>query len=119
MICRNREAGLRGVAHGGVALLWKESAVGFKRVDVKNPQDFEVLVCAGSIPGQTRKLVVVSCYLPPNYKRSRGEAGLEHISDVIVAMKQRFTDPYLVVTGDFNETGPLHRLNLHQHVKNN
>ena len=65
--------------------------------------DFEVMVAAGSVKGHTRKMVVVGCYLPPGYAPGQGEEALQHISDVLVHVKQRFTDPYIIVTGDFNQ----------------
>ena len=48
MIALNREAAENGICYGGVALVWKESFGVFKRIDIKNPDRFEVLVCAGS-----------------------------------------------------------------------
>ena len=69
VLWRNRKANPRGVAYGGVALVWKEGEIEFKRVDIKNPEEYEV-IGAGRIPGQKRKLVLVCCYLPPNYNKN-------------------------------------------------
>ena len=103
MICRNREPGRNGVAHGGVALVYRNNISDFKKICVPNPGNFEILPCIGTIRGHSRKMVVVSCYLPPNYPTRRGKEALEYITNVIVQIKRKYTDPYLVVTGDFNQ----------------
>ena len=89
LLTRNRsEAAANGVTYGGVAVLWKAGACNLKSLDFPNPLDFEVLLAAGRIKGHTRKLVVMSCYLPPGYVKARGEAALEHISDAVVHVKR-------------------------------
>ena len=105
MICRNREPGRSGVAHGGVALVVRNNVSDFKKISVPNPGNFEILPCIGTIRGHSRKMVVVLCYLPPNYPTRRGKEALEYITNVIVQIKRKYTDPYLVVTGDFNQWG--------------
>ena len=64
---------------------------------------FEVLVAAGSIKGLKRKLVVIAAYLPPSYKRQRGEAALNYIEEVVIEVKRCFKDPYVAIMGDFNQ----------------
>ena len=49
------------------------------------------------------KTVVLACYIPPGYKKKRGEAALEHVSDVITEIKRRFKDPFIMIGGDFNQ----------------
>ena len=72
LLCRNRTPNANGVAYGGVSLLWKEGSIDFKEIELKNPQEYEVLAAAGSVPGQRRKMVILGCYIPPNYVKSRG-----------------------------------------------
>ena len=103
LICRNRAVNSRGVAHGGVAISYKTNACNMKEVDLPNPDDFEVIVAAGSIPGYCRKLIVVACYLPPGYTVPRGNAALAYIEDVIIEIKRRYRDPFIVIGGDFNQ----------------
>ena len=44
ILYRNREAlASNGVSYGGVAVLWKECFGTFKKVEVKNPEHYEVL----------------------------------------------------------------------------
>ena len=103
MICRNRAANSRGFSHGGVAMIYQTGSCNFSRVDLLNPAEFEVLVCAGTIPGHSRKMIVVSCYIPPGYDVARGKACLEYIADVVLEMKRKYKEPYLVISGNFNQ----------------
>ena len=71
MLCKNRQpTASNGVCYGGVAIPWKETAGLFRRVEVHNPESHEVLVAAGSLRGQKRRLVVVACYMPPNLTKN-------------------------------------------------
>ena len=65
-------------------------------------EDFELLVCAGSMRGHTRKVCLVAAYLPPNYTCVKANQALDKITDIVVALKRRFTDPYIIIAGDFN-----------------
>ena len=58
---------------------------------------------AGTIKGRTRKLLVLACYIPPSYSRQKGNGALDYIENIIIELKRRYTDPYIVVTGDFNQ----------------
>ena len=100
---RNRPLNNHGVSHGGVVILYKETACQLKQLDIKNPEEFEILVASGSIRGHARKLVVFAIYLLPNYKKERADRALSYITDLVITMKRRFNDPYLVLAGDFNQ----------------
>ena len=103
ILARNRDENGRGVSYGGVAVLWRETLGTFNTVKLKNPQSYEVLAAAGSIKGHKRKLVVVAAYIPPGYDSLRGKGALDFIENTIIEVKRRFTDPYIVVAGDFNQ----------------
>ena len=103
MVTKNRQALENGVAYGGVAVLWKSNAIKFKEIEMKNPDTFEILACVGTVRGHSRKLIVVACYLPPNYDKKRGAQALSYITDSLIWLKRKFKDPYLVVAGDFNQ----------------
>ena len=103
LICLNREPNQAGVAHGGVAVAYKNSACTMKKLDMPNPEKFEILVTLASLPGYSRKLITVACYLPPGYPVARGKAALAHIEDVVQEVKRQYKDPFIVVTGDFNQ----------------
>ena len=63
---------------------------------------------AGTVPGHLRRIVVIACYLPPSYNKARGTEATEYITDIVIDMKRRFKDPFVIVSGDFNQW----RLNL-------
>ena len=76
LICLNRDPNNAGVAHGGVAVAYKLGACSMKRINLPNPENFEVLVTLGTLPGYTRKISTLACYLPPGYSVARGKASL-------------------------------------------
>ena len=103
-ICKNRKAAANGVCYGGVTIIWRLHDVrNLKEVKFPNPENHEILVAACSLPGQRRKVVTVACYLPPNEQKSRSIKALEHIAVIVVEMKRRYQDPYIIVAGDFNQ----------------
>lgn len=53
--------------------------------------------------GHSRKLAVVSCYIPPNYSRVRGLEALDHIEGVVIELKRKYQDPHIIIAGDFNQ----------------
>ena len=103
MICKNRKPNpLTGVAHGGVAIIYKEQNLMMKQIDFPNPDNFELVVAAGSLQGHSRKMLIIACYMPPNYTVDRSNRCIEYIYQIIVELKRRYKDPYIVLAGDFN-----------------
>ena len=102
LICLNRQNNARGYAHGGVAVSFKTSCP-TRKLDLPNPDGHEVLCTATKLPGYTRQLVTVACYLPPGLTVPIARQCLSHIEDVVIEVKRRFRDPFLVVAGDFNQ----------------
>lgn len=103
MMCKNRNRNDRGLVHGGVAVLYNEQICNFSRIDFKNEEDFEILAAAGKMPGLQRKIIVVACYIPPGYNVPRANRCLETISGIVIEAKRSYKDPYIIVTGDFNQ----------------
>ena len=103
MILCNRQARENGVAHGGVGLAYKTDLCKFDRLDFPNPDCFEVVAALGTVPGHSRKMAVVGMYIPPNYNATRGQACLDHVADVVLTIKRKYHQPYIVVAGDFNQ----------------
>ena len=58
-----------------------------------------------TIPGHARKMVVIGMYIPPNYTIPWGKKCLDYVSDVVMEVKRRYREPYVVVVGDFNRWG--------------
>ena len=106
LLARNRNVpAANGVTYGGVAVLWREDCCNFKEVRIPGLQleDLELLICAGAMRGHTRKVCLIAAYLPPNYTRAKANQALDKVTDAVVALKRRFTDPYLIIAGDFNQ----------------
>ena len=53
----------------------------------------------GHIPGDVRKMVAITCYLPPAMAAQRGRACLEYIADLVIKYKRKYSSPYIVVAG--------------------
>ena len=103
MLCRNRGLNHRGQAHGGIAILFRKDAVNLKEIKVGFDENFEVLCAIGNLGGISRKIVVIACYVPPNYSAKRGKDFLDYLTDLVLQIKRKYTDPYIVVSGDFNQ----------------
>ena len=65
MIYKNRPPNARGFSHGGMAVVYKESALNLKQVELVNPDGLEIILVTGSLRGCPRKIAVVACYIPP------------------------------------------------------
>ena len=47
--------------------------------------------------------MVVACYIPPGYTKQKGHGALDHVENVVIEMKRKYQDPFVVVTGNFNQ----------------
>ena len=99
----NRVPGANGVAHGGVAVVAKNSCTKVKAYQFLNPEGFEVLPLVVTESSILRKFYIIAAYIPPNYPVPRGKACLNHIKDLILDIKNQCPDPYIVLGGDFNQ----------------
>ena len=91
MLARNRNSpAANRVTYGGVAKLWKEASCSFKEIKLKDLtiDNFELLVCAGSMCEHTRKVCLIAAYLPPNFSRIKVNQALDKITEIIVALKR-------------------------------
>ena len=98
--------------YGGVGIFFKEEMCKMKELE-----NYEVLPAVGSMPGHTRKIIVIACYLPPSYATARAAGALEHITDLVIESVRRFKNPYVVVAGDFNQWNIEHALAEFQFLK--
>ena len=104
LICRNRDPNAAGVAHGGVAVAYRTDSCSMKEIKIHdNPEKYEILVTLANLPGYSRKLVTVACYIPPGYPVARGRGALAHVEITLIEIKRLFRDPFIVVAGDFNQ----------------
>ena len=103
MLCKNRKPNDLGQSHGGVAIIYNEQRCNFKTFSFDNREDYEVLAAVGMAPGLKRKIVSIACYIPPNYSTGRASGCLERIAGLVIDVKRKFKDPYIIVSGDFNQ----------------
>ena len=103
LLCRNRTPDARGRSYGGVGLLFKDDMCNFKQIHLNYPNDFEILTAVRSVQGICQKIALIACYVPPNYTTVRANNCLNYIEELVIEMKRRLKDPYIVVTGDFNQ----------------
>ena len=103
MVYQNREVNQRGFSHGGVAIVFRESVVKLRKVQIHNSKRFEVLVAEGNLKGCGKKIVIIACYLPPNYTVPRGREAMDYVAGMVSEAKRRHDDPYVLVAGDLNQ----------------
>ena len=103
MLYKNRPRDSRGAAYGGVALFFKDDICNFKEVTTAGGDGYEVLTTVGNMRGHPRRVVVVAAYIPPNYTTIRAHGCIDYINGIIIEMKRRYKDPYIIVSGDFNQ----------------
>ena len=46
---------------------------------------------------------MVAVYIPPNYSVPRVNGCLDYVENLLVDIKARYQDPYVIVAGDFNQ----------------
>ena len=91
----------RGYSAGGVALAFKKSQISLKKIDLPG-NEYEIVFSIGSMPRFNRKLIAVCVYMPPSMSVSVASACLSYLVDSILELKQRYKDPFIVISGDFN-----------------
>ena len=97
MLCKNRKS--RG---GGVALAYNTNLAKLKSIQLPG-NNFELLCCGGKIVGLQRAFVVFVCYLPPKMSAGVLDAFCNTLSDGIELVKDKYDDPFIIITGDFNK----------------
>ena len=103
MIHLNRQPNRRGVSHGGVAVLYKDSEVKLTSLALHNPKGYEVLSTVAKLTGQYRRVVVIACYMPPSLVADAARECMALIVDAVHEAKRKFDEPRIVVAGDFNQ----------------
>ena len=95
---------------GGVAILYKKSAINLKKLTL-NGNKYDILAASGKMQNNTRKVVIFCIYGPPNMRRSAWDELIECLVNNIMRIKTEMSEPYVVLTGDFNKH-PLDQLLL-------
>ena len=99
----NRPPSLSGASHGGVAVIARDSCTKSSIIKFANPEAFEVLPVLITLPDVIRKIHVIAAYIPPNYPVPRARQCMQHISDLVLHVKNAAPDPLILVAGDFNQ----------------
>lgn len=86
-----------GRHYGGLAIITSKKNSNFKQLELRNPDDFEVMACIGKVTGFKEKVFVVGAYIPTNYTTTRATAKLEFISDVISEAKTRNENCFVIL----------------------
>ena len=102
LLTLNRTPNSKGVAHGGV-IAYRAAMMNMRRLDLPNPDAFEVLIGIGTLQGHARRVATVAAYVPPGYTVARGRACLKYIADCILEIKRRYREPTIMIAGDFNQ----------------
>ena len=85
----------------------------FKKFELPNPDDFEILAAVGKVHGVKSSVLCIACYAPPNMGSLRAGGMIVYLSDLIAEAKRTLGDVLIVVSGDYNQW-PFQEL-LHKH----
>ena len=102
ILTRNRPP-VNGLSHGGVAVLAYDKNTKMRELPFTNTENYEVLPIEATLQGVARKIFIIGVYVPPGYNVARGRGCLNHVNDIIVHIKHKYTDPVICVSGDFNQ----------------
>ena len=106
LIERNRQ-GRRG---GGVCILYNKDHIHMTRCRLLDSgSNFEVVAAIGRRTRQRRKTLVISAYLPPKYTPEQNKNFLNYLCDCILTLKNRYSDPYIIIGGCLLYTSPSPR----------
>ena len=86
-----------------MAIVFDENKCSFSKVNIAADSEWEVVVGCGRFVGFPKPVLVVGCYIPPGYMVPRSTACLDFIRETVTELKRRYDDPYVVVSGDFNQ----------------
>ena len=95
-----RDRGSRG---GGVAICYDPTKIRMSSFSCGvNASKSEVVCAVGNSPLTRRKIAAISAYLPPNLDANNVQAAILVITSTIDKLKSKYTDPIIIVGGDFN-----------------
>ena len=103
LFTRNRPPNIAGFSHGGIAIVTRESCSKFKVFDFPNPDGYEVMAVSGSVLKLSRKVFIIACYMPPNYRVPRAKGCFEHVNNLILEIKATEANALICLAGDFNQ----------------
>ena len=91
----------RGTRGGGVCVAVNTLLMDMSIIPLPNNK-YEVLGCVGRVKNVDNELVVITVYLPPKMSAPVLENFCEFLGDAIEHVKNKYNNPFVVITGDFN-----------------
>ena len=86
---------------GGTAICFNSDRIHLSKAKIP-PSKHEVMAAIGRRAGQRRKIAFVCVYVPPWYNAQQNASLYGYVNDVILALKNKYENPMLVLGGDFN-----------------
>ena len=94
IIHKNRKSRRGRTAGGGVLIAYNKDKIGMKDLTIRRGQ--AELVCAtGKLQGLSRKIVILTMYLPPKLPVARAKEAIDFASDVVGKVKSDLNDPFI------------------------
>ena len=105
VITKNRKwGGKKAVLGGGVAIAFNKERCNLKRRAIKSKH--EILCVVGKIAKVTRRIAIITVYVPPRTKVLEFEDICRDLGDLVVELKASIKNPAIIVAGDFNRRDP-------------
>ena len=95
---KDRQSMRRG---GGIAICFNTNRICLCKAKIP-PTKHEVYAAVGRRMGQRRKVVVLVIYVPPWYNAEQNRSLFNYTNDALLALSNKYDNPYFVVAGDFN-----------------
>ena len=102
IISRNRTSKRGKTAGGGVLVAFNRKTVSLREKTIRRGQA-EIVCATCKIHGISRKIVIMSVYLPPKLSVLKAKESMSFVSDAIGLIKDEMSDPLFFVGGDFNK----------------
>ena len=99
-----------------MAICFKADRVEFSKAKIP-PSRHEIFAAIGRRTGQRRKIAVVVLYVPPYYNAEQNKSLYKCTNDVILSIKSKYDDPYILYGGDFNRRDFWLSINEYPEIK--
>ena len=86
---------------GGVAIDFRKSKIILDKMDMPE-NNYEILFTSGSMPNFSRKFVAICVYMHPSLNPAQVRETRAYLTDSILQMKEKYQDPFIAISGDFN-----------------
>ena len=101
-IHKSRKSRRGRTAGGGICIIFNKSKIHLKERNIRRGKS-EIVCATGNIPTVARKVLVFGIYIPPNIKAKQAHNALESLSNAIGQAKIEYSDPLIIIEGDFNQ----------------